>query len=109
MAVRENEVIKNMEVLKEEYLGWINIEKRISTNFEGVDKQVLGYKENYFVTAEYNGKTVYFLKFEEFFDNKKTRTFYMRADKNQNIMPSQGEDEWVEDGKIYNDEVWYDL
>ena len=109
MAVRENEVIKNMEVLKEEYLGWINIEKRVSTNFEGVDNQVLGYREDYFVTAEYNGKTVYFLKFEEFFDNKKTKTFYMRADKNQNIMPLQGEDEWLENDELYNDNVWYDL
>ena len=109
MAIRHNELVKNIEVLKEEYLGWDNVEKWTHLD-NGVYSTITECCEQYFIEATFKGQKVYFIKKEYKKDKKVLRVNFIRTDKNQNVIDLQGEDEWIDEkGKLRNDNIWYDL
>lgn len=83
--ITNNEILKNMKLLKEEHLGWGNVERRNHID-NGVFSTERGYREEYFITGIFKEKEVYFLKYEYFFGNKKDETIFLRTDKNKELM-----------------------
>lgn len=83
--VTNNEILKKMKLLKEEHLGWDNVESRYHID-NGVFSTKRGYREAYFITGMFKEKEVYFLKYEYFFENQKDKTIFLRTDENKKIM-----------------------
>lgn len=83
--ITNDEILKGMKILKEEYSGWDNVESRHHID-NGVFSTQKGYREVYFITGVFKEKEVYFIKYEYFFDNKKDKTVFLRTYKNKKLM-----------------------
>lgn len=107
--IKQKELIEKMQTISEEYLGWDNVINRVSTNFESVYRDEIGYYEEYFVKAEYKDKKVYFIKREYYFNQKKAYTRYFRTDENKVMLDTFEDIEWFENGDFHRDYGWNDL